>query len=295
MKKILILTALFLSLLSITGCSSEGKLHITSDVKSATIFIDGEKKGIIGDGVTIITVDEGEHQIRIFKHTQEWDYEGIKNTFVADKSSIEMYVSTDSSPTQYRIDRLEEERIAREKREKAARIAREKVEKEKQRLAKIERKRQLALDKKSGTVTIGNFMWKRCSEGQTWNGNTCTGTTDGYKWQAAQNYAKTVKYAGYSDWRVPSIKELNTLVYCSNGYQIQYKEDGYDSQKNCSSGGSYQKPTINQTVFPNTLTNYFWSSSPRSNGGAWIVSFSESYDHSSGRNTHGRVRLVRDR
>ncbi|OIR24634.1 hypothetical protein BGC33_04090 [Bathymodiolus thermophilus thioautotrophic gill symbiont] len=267
MKKILTLTALFLSLLSITGCSSEGKLHITSNAKGATIFIDGEKKGIIADGIITITVDEGEHEIRIFKHTQEWDREGIKQTFVADKSSIEVYVYTDITATQYRIDRLN-----------------------------IEIKKQLNLDKKSGTVVIESLMWKRCSEGQTWNGNTCIGKGDGYEWQIAQDHAKGVNFAEYSDWRVPTIKELNTLVYCSNGHQIKYKKDGFDN-RGCGKGGTRQKPTINQTVFPNTPTNGFWSSSSLASysGYAWQLNFSNGNDDNYYRYNDYYVRLVRSR
>lgn len=45
----------FLLWLSVQVAQSGGKLHITSDAKGANIFIDDEKKGIVGGGVTIIT------------------------------------------------------------------------------------------------------------------------------------------------------------------------------------------------------------------------------------------------
>jgi hypothetical protein len=117
------------------------------------------------------------------------------------------------------------------------------------------------------------LMWMRCSLGQEWDGKTCTGVAKQYKWQEALDFAKKFSYAGYSDWRVPTIEELNTLVYCSNGNTIQYKQNGYSSKNGC--GENYQRPTIVQAAFPNTPITWFCSSSPANNSSnfAWIVSF----------------------
>ena len=118
-----------------------------------------------------------------------------------------------------------------------------------------------------------------------------------FKWQEALDHAKDMSFAGSNDWRVPTIKELNTLVYCSNGYQIKYKKDGFKSIGDCDKGGknNYQKPTINQTLFPNTPISGFWSASPGADdaGGAWRVSFIHGYDDNDFRSSSFRVRLVR--
>jgi hypothetical protein len=84
------------------------------------------------------------------------------------------------------------------------------------------------------------LMWKRCAEGLS--GTDCaTGTGTSYNWQQALQTAEASTFAGYSDWRVPNIKELATLV---------------DEQ--CSG------PAINTWGFPGTDNTGFWSSSPMS-------------------------------
>ena len=156
---------------------------------------------------------------------------------------------------------------------------------------------KLLINSNNSTVSIGNLIWKKCSEGQTWNGKTCTGKASKFKWKAVQNHAKGVSFANHNDWRVPTIKELNTLVYCSNGYQVKYKKDGFDDKGDCDKGGknNYQQPTINQTLFPNTPISYFWSASPDMNSSlfAWIVSFDYGHDSSVDRDFSNRLRLVR--
>jgi len=77
------------------------------------------------------------------------------------------------------------------------------------------------------------LMWKRCSEGQKWNGTTCSGYENVYTWE--QSLALKTDFAGYSDWRAPTMSELLSLVV--------YEGD---------------RP-INKQVFPNTPTTQTWS------------------------------------
>ena len=113
------------------------------------------------------------------------------------------------------------------------------------------------IDNNNGTVThkTTGLTWMRCDMGQTWTGSMCT--TDDTA-QSVYTYdeamALTSNFAGYSDWRLPNIVELLTIV----------ERDNYI-------------PAMNTTVFPNASSSWFWSSSPyadNSNGaGAWIVYF----------------------
>ena len=153
----------------------------------------------------------------------------------------------------------------------------------------------------NGTVldTNTNLMWKRCPEGLTGEG-CCQGVHERYDFDTAVEKFKNIHYAGYSDWRLPTIKELNTLVYCSNGVKPEYKEDGYQSTKDCNDGDKdYQRPTINQQVFPNTVgtnkNNIYWSSSPYVNysNDAWGIYFANGYDDDAKRSSERFVRLVR--
>ncbi len=148
----------------------------------------------------------------------------------------------------------------------------------------------------NGTVkdTKTGLIWKRCAEGLS--GADCSiGKQRVYNFKKAQQHAKQVTFAGHSDWRVPTIKELNTLVYCSNGYQITYRDDGYNSNGingDCRKGGknNYQRPTINQQVFPNfciyaNINDWcaYWSSSSSSflfPINAWATIFKDGSDSS---------------
>jgi hypothetical protein len=94
----------------------------------------------------------------------------------------------------------------------------------------------------NGTVTdtrIG-LMWKRCSEGQAWNGTTCTGAAALYTWREALQQAQKLNsrgFATFTDWRVPNIKELRSIV------ELQCFD-----------------PSINLTVFPAMPPPAYWSS-----------------------------------
>ncbi len=114
-------------------------------------------------------------------------------------------------------------------------------------------------DNGDGTVTdkATGLQWKRCSEGQGWDGATCTGTATGHTWQAALQLAEAASYAGRSDWRLPNIKELASIV----------EQACYD-------------PAVDLGVFPGAPSYWFWSSSPNANdaSNAWYVYFYDGYD-----------------
>ena len=133
-------------------------------------------------------------------------------------------------------------------------------------------------DNSDGTVTDTQtgLMWKKCAEGQ--DPLTCSGSTSSFNWQAALQRAQDVNggLAGnnltYTDWRVPNIKELASLV-----------------EEQCYS------PAINTAVFPNAPSAVFWSASPHAGYGydAWGVGFSFGHDGNYSKNYGGGVRLVR--
>ncbi|QTL37802.1 DUF1566 domain-containing protein [Pseudoalteromonas viridis] len=126
----------------------------------------------------------------------------------------------------------------------------------------------------NGTVTDNQngLVWMRCSLGQTWDGSTCTGSASTYTWAQALASADESNYAGFSDWYLPNIKELNSIVETAC----------YD-------------PAINLTVFPNTPSSGYWSSSPYAYYyyNAWYVYFSLGGGLNLNKNGSKRVRLVR--
>ena len=122
-----------------------------------------------------------------------------------------------------------------------------------------------AVDKKTG------LTWMRCMLGQTWNHSTCEGHAQGYSWQGALQAAKSTVFAGLNDWRLPNIKELQSLI-----------------ENRCSD------PKINITAFPAT-DGFLWSSSSSSDltFNAWFMIFSEEISGTFAKENSLAVQLVR--
>jgi hypothetical protein len=124
-----------------------------------------------------------------------------------------------------------------------------------------------------GTVTdtLTGLNWKRCSEGLT--GLLCEeGAAERYTWKGAIRAAENSRFAGKKDWRLPTIKELDTIVE----YQCTM-------------------PAINSAIFPATPASNFWSSSPYAGyaNGAWNLNFNDGVRDSCSMNFSLYLRLVR--
>ena len=120
------------------------------------------------------------------------------------------------------------------------------------------------------TDTKTNLIWKKCSEGSSDN-NCTTGSDVTYTWQEALNLSNNSN----DTWRLPNIKELRSLV-------------AYDRHN----------PAINTSIFPNTPSEFFWSSSPYTSDDRFvsILTFFYGSDNIGGRRAgEHHVRLVRDR
>ena len=145
--------------------------------------------------------------------------------------------------------------------------------------------------------------WMRCSVGQDWSekSKTCTGSVRTYTWQGALDIANKLNsvggYAGRTNWRVPTVRELQSLRYCSNGFVSEtiFLPDGASVPKYCAEG--YTQPTIAKTVFPNMDSDkyWYWTSTPYAgySSGAWSVSFYGGYVGNGVRDVSVAVRLVR--
>lgn len=140
------------------------------------------------------------------------------------------------------------------------------------------------VDNLDGTVTdpATGLMWDRCVWGQT--GTDCFGgSAADLTWQQALRAAVTANagagHRGYNDWRLPNRTELESLVDITKA----------------------TPPRINTTAFPNTLSDFFWSSTvytpsnefaPNPDG-AWVVSFGDGGSSAPFQTDVNRVRLVR--
>ena len=129
--------------------------------------------------------------------------------------------------------------------------------------------------------------WVENSPGNKYPESRWDGSGERYDdWNKLVTAANSEQLCGFSDWRVPDLYQLASLVRCRGG---SYKnlDDG------CS--GSYQKPTIDTEYFPNAQSSWFWSASPDADisNNAWLLNFSNGYDGDGNRNGYLHVRLVR--
>lgn len=133
-------------------------------------------------------------------------------------------------------------------------------------------------DNGDGTVTdpTTGLIWMRCSMGQTSSWTPCTGGAGTYTWDQANLLTHTVTFAGHYDWRLPNIRELQTIV-----------------------DRSVVIPAIDTGAFPNTPASYFMSASTSAfySNSAWYVNFDYGGAGANNGNKSGMavwyVRLVR--
>jgi hypothetical protein len=98
---------------------------------------------------------------------------------------------------------------------------------------------------------------------------------------------------GFTNWRLPTMNELKSLVACSNG---EYKSSSGSCTKltSISNSNSIINSNINSTYFPNTLRYDYWSSTnyELSNSMAKYVDFKYGLSGSKGKKSNSLIRLV---
>ena len=118
---------------------------------------------------------------------------------------------------------------------------------------------------------LGNGIVRDNITGLEWQKVAPTGT---YTWANAVTYCDNLVLGSKSDWRLPTIKELSTLV-----------------DRSIPSPG----PTISTIFFPGTVAAGYWSSTTYAYGttSAWAVHFSSGSVRYSGKTSSTYVRAVR--
>lgn len=121
---------------------------------------------------------------------------------------------------------------------------------------------------------ITGLMWTRCAYGQSWDNanSTCTGSAVKITWQDALQLSETINDGGHSDWRIPNIKELATIV-----------------EKACVDA------SVNATLFPATSPENYWSSTTvtGSESSAWAIAFYSGKNNTKEKLLDLHVRFVR--
>ncbi len=120
-------------------------------------------------------------------------------------------------------------------------------------------------DNNDGTVTDSNtgLMWQQATSDSQMT------------WEQAISWCENLELAGYSDWRLPNIKELASIVDYST-----------------------YRPAINETYFPGTMSSSYWSSTTWSyafgTSNVWRINFEYGNDApDSNKSNANYVRAVR--
>ena len=133
-----------------------------------------------------------------------------------------------------------------------------------------------------GTVTDTNtsLMWMQCRLGQTYANDNCSGSPNIYNWDKALESVNNYTFPttnGYSDWRLPNLRELFSLTAIDDSDEF------------------------NSNIFPIISDKHFyWSSSPVTDNGshAFLIQYPgmyfRQYNRKNTLNLNYYVRLVRD-
>lgn len=131
----------------------------------------------------------------------------------------------------------------------------------------------------------GKLMWMRCSIGQTLRDYSCKDEPKKYDHRDAANQIKLMNmsggYAGAKDWRLPTVEELQTLVFCDQGFSknmgtVKYAKGSSKPMPQACDGDRFLRPTIDPIAFPKTSGTWYWTSTPDEGKvlNLWGVSFS---------------------
>jgi hypothetical protein len=87
---------------------------------------------------------------------------------------------------------------------------------------------------------LTGLTWRRCSEGQSWTGQWCSGAATNYTYSSALRRASE-----QTGWRLPNVKELSSIVDTAN-HSPPFA------------------PAIDNGVFPNVYASgrAYWTSTP---------------------------------
>ena len=106
-----------------------------------------------------------------------------------------------------------------------------------------------------GTTTdnVTGLMWQSSDDGLNYNWYEASGTPEAtYNPEGIVDVCGNLSLAGYSDWRLPTENELHGTINYENN-----------------------NPSIDQTYFPNTMNDGYWSSTTHTFyvNEAWVVDF----------------------
>ena len=135
---------------------------------------------------------------------------------------------------------------------------------------------EIVINKSSEPIEISTFTRDNIKEvvndsatGLMWQDDASVKSVK-KSWREAKEYCENLTKSGYSDWFLPSIAELESIV---------------DTKR--------YNPAIKKE-FQNSVSSFYWSSSPVSySNSAWYVDFKSGYSYRNRKTNSGYVRCAR--
>jgi len=118
------------------------------------------------------------------------------------------------------------------------------------------------VDSQTAHDRFTGLTWQRLPDGSACGRGTCS-------WEGALRYCEDLDLGGISDWRLPSVGELQTIT-----------------------DEATRLPAVNSAAFPSTRTGSYWSSTIYGDSGsviAWTVDFAEGSTSPQGMNVDSIV------
>ena len=153
----------------------------------------------------------------------------------------------------------------------------------------------------------GKLIWMRCSIGQRFEAGQCLGDLKKVDQRDAANEIKRLNFsaggfAGSKEWRLPSVVELQSIVFCDQGFSDRQQKVKLAANQSLMllascKGDSYLRPTIDPIIFPNAGKNWVWSDTQDVDKviNVWAINFASGAPAPIGRhNDQTSVRAVRN-
>jgi len=153
-------------------------------------------------------------------------------------------------------------------------------------------------DNSNGTITdnITKLLWTKCSASDNQNIDTtsdCSSTIGLYNWSEAKNFCENLDYANRTDWRLPTISELFSLVnFNSDGSKASIDTDYFPNTEHvdCTTTQNEMIWIIICTGFDGI--RYLSSTEFKNSETAWGIHFEDGHTNLTAKENNGYVRCI---
>jgi hypothetical protein len=148
------------------------------------------------------------------------------------------------------------------------------------------------------------LQWQGCPAGQS--GVDCSrGEGETKEYDEAMTYCENLEWSGFSDWRLPNIDELRSLITrcpstqtegtCSIRHECSYSanDENTCNSQYCDGCFNFVAPGTEACTLPG-VCGWYWSASLHSDFYAYGIEFADGHVGTNGLVISNKVRCVRD-